>query len=653
MKIAVVGGGIFGLTIASVLAEEGFDIDLYEKENDVFKGASGANQYRLHRGYHYPRSIETIKDCISGEIKFRKFYPETIIDKPHEHYYAIAIEGSFLSAEECFEVWKSCGLDFEIINLDIINKDSVEKTVKVNESIIDSIKLKQVCIEKCKNNGVNIFLNKEVSYDDLKKYDLIVSCTYANSNLLLKNFPEYQKDYQFEIVEKPVLKLPEKFKDKSIVIQDGPFTCIDPYGKTGLSLMGNVTKAIHHRNIGKYPEIPEEYKSILNKGIIKNPKLTKIKEFLEDAEKFFPGINNAEHIGSLFTIRTVLPYREYDDARPTVVEKINYKIVSVFSGKIPTCVDAAEEVLEIAKDKNTKINSQNVGIIGIGNWGKNLVRVFHELSNVKICANRGNSSDIEWINKNYPNIEIASNYEDILNDKEIGIVAIATPINTHFELAKKATDNGKKVFLEKPITNNLSDAEKLINNSKEKILFTGHTFLYHPCYNKIKELISIDPIIDIEFNWNKFGTFKEDIFLNLLSHDLSILNGLLEKLPTRIILNKNQSVISDSDIISLNLIFENEENCNININRISPEKRKGIKITTRSGKIYYWVDNKIMELDKERHKFETTFETEEEPLKNEVKEFLKYVENNQEPIENKKITLNVMKMLNMVNGNGE
>jgi len=340
------------LTAAWILAKEVFKVDLYEKNKDVFMATSGINQFRLHRGYHYPRSIETIIACKEGEKKFREIYPEVVIDDPHEHYYAIAKEESFLNAEQCFKVWSECGLKYEETNLGILNKKTLEKCVRVEESIIDPFKFKETCLKRCKKYGVNIILNKKVDYNDVKDYDLIVAATYAHNNSLMKDIPNVRKDYQFELVEKMILKLPERFKNMSVVIQDGPFCCIDPFGRTGLFLMGNVTHAIHHSNIGKAPEIPEEYMGILNNGIIKNPKITKIKQFLDSAEKFFPGVKEqAEHIGSMYTIRTVIPHREYDDARPTIVEKINDQIVSVFSGKIPTCIDAAEEVLQIVRDK--------------------------------------------------------------------------------------------------------------------------------------------------------------------------------------------------------------------------------------------------------------------------------------------------------------
>ena len=645
MKIAIIGGGIFGLTIAAVLGKNGFSIDLFEEKKDVFMAASGINQFRLHRGYHYPRSSETIKDCLSGEKKFRNFYPETVIDAPHEHYYAIAKEGSFLNAAQCFSIWEEHGLEYEPVKLDILNNETIEKCVRVKESIIDPLQFKKSCLERCERYGVKIYLNKKVKYEDIKSYDLIVVATYAYSNLFFENFPEAQKNYQFELVEKIVLKLPKRFENKSIVVQDGPFTCIDPYGKTGLTLMGNVTHAIHHKNIGKIPEIPEKYQDLVNQGIIKDPPMTKVKDFLNAAERFFPGIREeAVHIGSMFTTRTVLPYREHDDARPTIVEEINDKIVSVFSGKIPTCVDAAEQVLKIAERKNRE-KSMNVGIIGIGNWGRNLVGVFNKNAKVKICANKEDSTRLQFIKENYPTFEVTHNYEDILNDPSIEIVVIATPIKTHFEIAKKALYKNKKVFLEKPLAENLIEAEELIKLSKGKIFFVGHLFLYHPCYKMLKELTSDDEIIDLELTWNKFGTFSEDIFLNLVSHELSIVYGLLGTSPKEIKLNEERAFLSKSDLVSLDLKFGGGTNCKIKIDRTNPNKNKEVKIITKKGKIYYWINDKIFLLNNLKKDFKLIFESKEEPLEKEIRAFLRCVKRNFEPLENKNISLKVMEIL--------
>ena len=115
--------------------------------------------------------------------------------------------------------------------------------------------------------------------------------------------------------------------------------------------MGNVVHAIHSTNIGKFPVYDPKYEELLNNGIVKNPSITNFNKFIESAKQFFVDIDKAEHIGSMFTFRTVLPNRDHDDARPTLInrEDSDGRIFTLFSGKIGTCVDAAIGVLNKIK----------------------------------------------------------------------------------------------------------------------------------------------------------------------------------------------------------------------------------------------------------------------------------------------------------------
>ncbi len=126
---------------------------------------------------------------------------------------------------------------------------------------------------------------------------------------------------------------------------DGPFMCFDPYANTDYHVAGNVVHAIHVRNIGMTPEIPSVYKEYLNKGIIKNPKYTNVDRFIESAKTFFPDIDSAEHIGSMYTIRTVLPNKDKTDERPTIVSNEDNNFI-LFSGKIGNCVNAASKIIK-------------------------------------------------------------------------------------------------------------------------------------------------------------------------------------------------------------------------------------------------------------------------------------------------------------------
>lgn len=351
-KIAVIGGGIFGVTAAIKLTESGFDVSLYEKNKDIMMAASGINQYRLHSGYHYPRSKDTISSCIDSLSSFKQEYGEALINDVN-HYYCIAKEGSLTSGDDFISVCKENGLKYEIAELEIVNKDSVSLCIKAEESLIDINKLKSICKKRIKDLNIKVFLGKEVKREDLNDYDFVIIATYANLNEVLEenNMKGLGRDYQFELCEKPVVKLPENFKNKSVVVMDGPFMCIDPLGDTELFVMGNVVHAIHQTNIGETPVIDEKFKNLLNNGIVTSPSITNFDKFIESAKKFIPEIDRAEHVGSMYTIRTVLPKLDKTDDRPTIVNKINKKTITIFSGKIGNCVQSANQVVKLVKNE--------------------------------------------------------------------------------------------------------------------------------------------------------------------------------------------------------------------------------------------------------------------------------------------------------------
>lgn len=337
-KVAVVGAGIFGVTAALKLQDD-YDVCLFEKNEDIIQNASAINQYRLHRGYHYPRSIETAMSSKQGEKSFLKEYDCQIKDT--EQYYAIAYR-SKVSTKQYETFLEKVELEYDKVQSDLVT-GNVQGLYKVNERLFDPHKLHKICRAKLDKSAVNLRFSEEFDKNMIDNFDYVINATYSNLNAILEN----RKHYQFELCEKPIIKLPKKFHKKGIIVMDGPFTCIDPYSDTDYHVIGNVVHAIHHTNVGEFPEIPEDYKKLLNKGVIKNPEITKWDKFLETANTFFNEINGIEHIGSMFTIRCVLPNRDFDDARPTLIEKQNDKVFSLFSGKITTAVDCSEELISV------------------------------------------------------------------------------------------------------------------------------------------------------------------------------------------------------------------------------------------------------------------------------------------------------------------
>lgn len=351
MKIAVIGGGIYGVSVAIRLRSKGYNVDLYEKNKDILMAASGINQYRLHRGYHYPRSDDTIDSCRDTIGEFIDEYKDAIVNH-YEHYYCIAKEKSFVTGENFLETCTRHGLEYEHAFLDVINNEKIDLTIKAKESLFNAKKLRTVCWARLKTLGVNVLLNTKAEEDIFDKYDMVVVATYANMNNVLGRFPEAQQNYQYELCEKPVFRMPPELKGKSIVIMDGPFMCVDPLDSGEYSVMGNVVHAIHNTNTGKEPLIPDKYRDLIDKGVIISPSVTRVKEFIDSASEFIPAVIKAEYIGSMFTVRTVLPNEDATDRRPTVIRLINNKLITVFSGKIGNAVHAAHEVEKLIEGIN-------------------------------------------------------------------------------------------------------------------------------------------------------------------------------------------------------------------------------------------------------------------------------------------------------------
>tara|TARA_B100001093_G_scaffold277566_1_gene265286 strand:- start:2400 stop:4190 length:1791 start_codon:yes stop_codon:yes gene_type:complete len=339
-NVAVVGGGIFGCTSAIELAKRGHKVTLYEQHEDIMLETSSINQYRVHRGYHYPRSFDTASSCKQSSIDFVKAFRQAIVkDNNIEHYYAIAKTNSLTSPTQYLEFLNLVGLDYEIVK----NIPNTSLTVKVHERLYDPDLLRDIIKKRLKGSNVEIKLGFKASHNEIKNHDASVLATYSSLN----DWNPKPVSYKYQLCEKPVFKLPATYQNKSIVIMDGPFMCIDPYGESGYHVLGNVVHAIHSTNTGDYPKIPRGFEGLLNNGIIKNPSITKVADFIESALPFFSDIKDSIHIGSMYTFRVVKPNLEKTDARPTLIDSISSSMFSVFSGKVCTSLFSAKELANL------------------------------------------------------------------------------------------------------------------------------------------------------------------------------------------------------------------------------------------------------------------------------------------------------------------
>ena len=239
-----------------------------------------------------------------------------------------------------------------------------------------------------------------------------------------------------------------------------------------------------------------------------------------------------------------------------------------------------------------------MGVIGYGYWGPNIVRNFNSLDGSRvICVCDMNEGLLKKAKKAYPHLKVTTQADEIINDPEVDAVAIVTPVFTHFELAQKALKMGKHILVEKPFTYTTAQAEELVELAEKKNLkiVVDHTFLYTGAVRKIKQLIVDGTLGDLCYFDSmriNLGLFQHDVNVvwDLAPHDLAIMDYLIGERPTAVVAtgeaHYNRAL---EDISYITIYFPNNIIAHINVNWLSPVK---VRTTLIGGlkKMLVWND---------------------------------------------------------------
>ena len=250
-----------------------------------------------------------------------------------------------------------------------------------------------------------------------------------------------------------------------------------------------------------------------------------------------------------------------------------------------------------------------VGIIGYGYWGPNIVRNFNTLERAKVTyVCDANEKSIKRVKTVYPNINTTTQCEDIISSPDIDVVGVVTPVSSHYELAKRALENGKHVFAEKPFTSTVTQAEELIELAERKnlIIMVDHTFLFTSAVQKIKKLVDdnvLGKILYFDSTRVNLGLFQHDVNViwDLAPHDLSIMDYIINEDPIALLAAGQSHFSSHEDIAYIIVYFSDNVIGHINVNWLSPMK---IRLTLVGGskKMVVWndmvADEKIRIYDK-------------------------------------------------------
>ena len=238
----------------------------------------------------------------------------------------------------------------------------------------------------------------------------------------------------------------------------------------------------------------------------------------------------------------------------------------------------------------------NIGVIGCGYWGPNLIRNFNQIKGCKVlwCSDL-REERLSHMKEIYPGIKTTKNYMDIINDKDVDAVAIATPVSMHFEMAKKALLNNKHALIEKPITGSAENAKELIEISEKnkKVLMVDHTFEYTAAVSKIREIIStgeLGKILSIDMIRVNLGLFQKDINViwDLAPHDISILLFTMKKMPVSVKADGMDHIQNGIvDDAHLTLKFPDKVMAHMHVSWLDPLKIRKITIVGNKKMLVY------------------------------------------------------------------
>jgi predicted dehydrogenase len=238
-----------------------------------------------------------------------------------------------------------------------------------------------------------------------------------------------------------------------------------------------------------------------------------------------------------------------------------------------------------------------VAVVGLGYWGPNLLRVLSEdpaQANVLYACDTSAETRVA-IGRRFRHVTMTGDYQSVLDDPAVEAVAIATPVSTHFELADRALDAGKHVFVEKPLAHGVAEVEQLIAKAQRNglVLMPGHTFIYSPPVVRIKELIDRGELGDIYFitmSRVNLGLHQPDVSViwDLAPHDISILSYWLgETADTASAAVRACIVPSIPDVAFVNLRFPSGTIVHVELSWLAPSKLRRTAIVGARKMVVY------------------------------------------------------------------
>ena len=237
-----------------------------------------------------------------------------------------------------------------------------------------------------------------------------------------------------------------------------------------------------------------------------------------------------------------------------------------------------------------------IGVVGAGYWGPNLIRNFAAADQCALLQVADLSEErLESVRRNYPGTRTTTRFGDLLEDQEINGIAVATPADTHYEMAKQVLEAGKSVFVEKPLAGSADACRDLIGRARERglILMVGHTFEYNAAVERIDEYIQQQELGEVYYIYSQrlnLGVVRRDInaMWNLAPHDISIALRWLKRMPVAVNA-RGYTYLQEGieDVVYLNLEFADGVAVHIHVSWLDPGKVRRMTVVGSKKMVVY------------------------------------------------------------------
>ena len=349
-KVAVIGAGFYGLVLADKLARAGANVTIFEASPELGKGASWANQARVHGGYHYPRDVRTGARSRRGLTRFTNDFGSAVVEN-FTMLYGIARNNSKVTTSQFEAFCRRIEAPYAKPSKEakvLFNDDWIAGAYQVQEPAFNSEILLDEARQRAQASGAILYLGEAVEKvtegtESLKvslmsgtteSVDFVLDCTYSKLGTLFEPAKSLSAAIKIERAEICIVAVPKHLDSIGITVMDGPFFSLMPFPTRDSHSFTHVSYTPRRTGYAGFGWSEEEDTSAFLRMQL-------------DAFRYVPAIAEIEHKDSIFTDKAVLVSSELDDARPVMIHEagIRKRYISILGSKIDTVYDAVDSIL--------------------------------------------------------------------------------------------------------------------------------------------------------------------------------------------------------------------------------------------------------------------------------------------------------------------